>query len=517
MKIYDPRIKVRLIKTVTRFAGAYVDEGKQTYDAAGNTAVSARYRKIPEVINLHPLLGEMGGVRTTKSVRQPAGGFTITLADKMQPLVMDSVYAMVEPMDLVEIRFCHDPSDASYAKPGKEFNPPVVMRGFVTNVTRDEVMGGDGRPSRRVVITGQDYGKLWQIFQIYYLQNFAMGEIYLSEYKFLEKYGRDAGFDTMQPVGDFLPALIKNVLNPYLKRLTWADGDAKLYGMVRSFSYKVSAEGSISPFVLSNFENVSLYQMLTTLTDVGAFNEIYTEDTEDAVNVVLRPVPFKSLTTGKYIQDKASAENVVIKDVDIQAINATRSDSGVANWFWVDVNRWNLMKDMDYRVWVQNQNPALSNRFNYENSLLARYCFRQMQTQISMGPPGASNNSDKGTEKAAALGQSAIYDQKWLDGRLKVLAESNKDNVVYESGVMKLRGNEKIKAGMYVIAKMGASKVANPLASDPECYAVQVDHEFMPFQGFYTTVMYERGTGFVTRNSKEVSPYLAEINAKGAA
>lgn len=515
MKIYDPRIKVRVIKTVSRFAGAYVDNGKQNYNPAGKTAVSARYRLIPEVINLHPLLGEMGGVRTSKSIRQPAGGFTITLADKMQPLVLDSVYAMLEPMDLVEIRFCHDPTD--YAKPGKEFNPPVVMRGFITSITRDEAMGADGKPFRRVVVTGQDYGKLWQIFQIYYLQNFAMGQIYLSEYKFLEKYGRDSGFDTMQPVGDFLPALIDNVLNPYLKRLTWADGDAKLYGMVRKFSYKVTSQGSISPFVLSNFENVSLYQMLTTLTDVGPFNELYTEDTEDGVDVVLRPVPFKSLTTGEYIQEKASAKKVVVKDVDIQTINAGRSDAGVANWFWVDVSRWNLMKDMDYRVLVQNQNPGEANRFNYENSLLSRYCFRQMQTQISMGPPSAANNSDKGVETSAALGQSSIFDTKWLDARLKILAESNKDNVVYESGTMKLRGNEKIKAGMYVIAKRGSGKIVNQLASDPECYAVQVDHEFMPFQGFYTTVVYERGTGFVVRNTREVSPYLAEMNVKGAA
>lgn len=175
------------------------------------------------------------------------------------------------------------------------------------------------------------------------------------------------------------------------------------------------------------------------------------------------------------------------------------------------------MKDLDYRVLVQNQNPGDANRFNYENSLLSRYCFRQMQTQISMGPPSAAGNSDKGVEKSSTLGQSSILDKKWLDDRLKILAESNKDNVVYESGVLKLRGNEKIKAGMYVVLKRGASKVASPLSTDPECYAVQVDHEFMPFQGFYTTVVYERGTGFVTRNEREISPYLAEMNAKGAA
>ena len=70
----------------------------------------------------------------------------------------DSLYALVEPMDLIEIRIARE----SHKNSHKDL--PIVMRGFVSEIRRDETMGPDGKASRRVIISGQDYGKLLQIF-----------------------------------------------------------------------------------------------------------------------------------------------------------------------------------------------------------------------------------------------------------------------------------------------------------------------------------------------------------------
>jgi hypothetical protein len=41
------------------------------------------------------------------------------------------------------------------------------MRGFVSNVQRMEGMAADGRPSRQVVISVQDFGKVLQIMRVF--------------------------------------------------------------------------------------------------------------------------------------------------------------------------------------------------------------------------------------------------------------------------------------------------------------------------------------------------------------
>ena len=55
-------------------------------------------------IDLTPFLGESGGVRVMKGVREPAGAFEIALADKPAGATAETVYALIEPMDPVTVR-----------------------------------------------------------------------------------------------------------------------------------------------------------------------------------------------------------------------------------------------------------------------------------------------------------------------------------------------------------------------------------------------------------------------------
>src|SRR3546814_3297873 len=64
-------------------------------------------------IDLVPFLSDQHPVHTLKSISEPAGGFSITLADKplKQDGAFESLVGLIEPMDMVEIRFRHDPPD----------------------------------------------------------------------------------------------------------------------------------------------------------------------------------------------------------------------------------------------------------------------------------------------------------------------------------------------------------------------------------------------------------------------
>ena len=144
----SPLLQVRLYKTISR----------KTVD--GQAAVSARYEGKDEFIDLVPFMQSGSMVRTSKSVREPAGGFSITFADQAQHsgavgsgLALESVYGLVEPMDIVEIRMWGGVG----SMPDKA---PIIMRGFVSEIQRQQAVGENGQPQRQVVVTDQDYGKI---------------------------------------------------------------------------------------------------------------------------------------------------------------------------------------------------------------------------------------------------------------------------------------------------------------------------------------------------------------------
>ena len=172
-----PRITVRLFKTIAR----------KTID--GQSAVSVRYEEKDEYIDLTPYLNIGSSVRTSKSVREPAGGFVITFADKPQKQFwsedLETIYGLVEPMDVVEIRMW----GGTGAAPAGDY--PIVMRGYVSDVRRAQTVGQDGKPQRQVVISGQDYGKIWQVFQVIHLTAYIESKGLLTNFQLFEMFGQD--------------------------------------------------------------------------------------------------------------------------------------------------------------------------------------------------------------------------------------------------------------------------------------------------------------------------------------
>src|SRR5471030_1603518 len=135
MKVYQPKFEVRLIKTVNR----------KTVD--GVTPTSVRFQGVNGVINLAPWLGDGSSINTSKGIHEPAGGFVINVPDMPADSGgLETLYGIIEPMDLIEIRMQRS------TDPFVTDTVPIVMRGFVSKVTRQEAMTAGGRPQRSVTI-----------------------------------------------------------------------------------------------------------------------------------------------------------------------------------------------------------------------------------------------------------------------------------------------------------------------------------------------------------------------------
>ena len=487
MRLYEPKVEVRLVKAFSR--GEIVPD----------VPVAARYGSL-RAIDLTPYLGEAGGVRTSKSVREPAGGFTVTLADRAHEAIYETLYALIEPMDLIEIRMAHDPVE--YAKPGQGYRPPVVMRGLVSSVTRNEVMSG-GKPSRSVTIAGQDFGKILQIIQIFFLDNSAVGDNLLTELRYFQKYA-EVGEAKIRSAKEFVESVLANVINPYLKRMTsLADGRSVSAEVINEWSSSVTIEGVVSPSSVALLTDVSLHQFLSRLLDIGPFNELFVEDLEDGVRLVVRPAPFLDASS-QPIQG-VRADGLALTSEDVVSMSLSRTDAGVANYFWVQNTPWAIYSNEDAKRAASYGAQDSFIKFDYLNSEDARFGVRKMEVSTTLLPDDAAPSD---SAKRAAVRAEAVKTGNWLERRRRLLADINKDNVIFEHGSLRVRGNERIKAGMQVFVERGQTSYGT-------FYVTKVDHEFVPFQGFYSTLTVERGTSFIERSQALFPQYHQEIDGGG--
>lgn len=487
MKAFQPQVKVTLVKTRRRESlGTTVREGQSVLPDM------TRMGQFTE-LDLTPFLMDGGGVRTSKSVREPSGTFSLTLNDR--PVRGSSIYSLIEPMDIVEIRFARGP----VARPS---DLPVVMRGLVSAVSRSETIEG-GQPQRAVQVAGHDFGKILQMLRIYYLPGSVVGEVWLDQFKFFRQYNVDK---KQVPAAQFLQQIVDRVINPYLQKVVAiTQGRGLSVAVPRSFTAEGSIVGTVSPIGVSSFHGGSAHDLLSRFLDVGPFNELFVEDRGDTVAVVCRPTPCRDLA-GDYIDPAASATTVEVSDEDLMQINVSRSDTGVANYYWCGSGSWELLDNGTLQLLAQSGPPDTYTSFDYINTDAKMYGLRKMEVESQMGDPLGLWGDGPAEAKTA---QERTLRARWLDQRRLFLMRSNRDNVVLEAGQMRLRGNEALRAGQYIELQRGALRSSQ--------YAVAVQHEFLPAVGFFTTVDFERGTGFVASQSRLGRPWFDERNERGAA
>jgi hypothetical protein len=491
----SPALSVRLYKTISR----------TTID--GQSAVSTRYQGKDDYIDLTPFLNQGSSVRTSKSVREPAGGFSITFTDRPQEQSstsdLETVYGLVEPMDIIEIRMWGGMGPAPVIL-------PIKMRGFVSVVQRGQAMGESGQPQRQVVISGQDYGKIWQTFQVIHLAAYAERQSLLTSFALWEMFGVKAQ-NTMK-AGDWVRTMVDKVINPHMDG--FMPKNTQLPRKLLTNESILVKHGVVN----DSYQNMqgSIYDILKFHGDVGVWNELYTEDREDGVHVVYRPIPALHLTAPKdaksrKIQDDApDPVYCVIEDGFIKNMSVVRSDAGVANFYWVNNSRFDLIDDMQRKLASIPSDDGKVSLKEYPNTAVKYYGVRPMYAETQQGDDGIANmgsGQNEGEQNARSTKQEA-----WLDRRRRHMVEMNRDNVVLErggatvkGGIMRPDGKEMMKAGDYGRFKQGR------LTWD--AYIVQIDDEFIPFQGYTATLTLERGEGFAKRTSEDVgmvSPWLTE-------
>ena len=268
-------------------------------------------------------------------------------------------------------------------------------------------------------------------------------------------------------------------------------------------------------------EQGSIYDILKRHGDVGIWNELYVEDREDGVHCVYRPVPAMHLTKpdgakSRLIQgDAVEPPFVAVLDEIVSSVSVARSDAGVANFYWVNNTKYDLIDEMTRKLMSIPSSDKRAVLKDYPNSAAKYYGTRPMYAETMQSD---DNITYDGSGLAPdAQGKRTTQQESWVMNRLRIMSEMNKDNVVFErgsarvkGGLMRPDGKESMKAGDYALFKLGRLEW--------QAYVVQIDHEFSPMQSYTQTLMFERGEGFVARTKMEggiQSPWLAEQATRG--
>lgn len=484
---HNPKIQVQLFKTVSR-------------SMSGDMPVSQRYSGKQEMIDLAPFLGDGSSVRLSKSLRDPAGGFSITIPDRPDSsgFALESVAGLVEPQDVIVFRMSHHAVAV----------PPVVMRGFVSSIRRTQTMGANGTPQRSVVITGQDYGKIWQMLQILLLPEMQTGKSLLSNFRLFDMFGINRQNAMSAP--DFIREVIEKVVNRHLKEML-----PERFGAPTQITPDMQVSHGTVSANIDIMDGRTVYDLMKLHGDVGVWNELFTEDRQDGVYAVYRPTPALHVVApegseARLIQEDAPEPVYVeIPDSDIVSLSTERSDANVANFYWVRGARAELRDEIYRKQQTTNieQNVSLS---EYENTAVKYYGPRAMYADTQQSGDAVMNHSS-GQPKSEQE-KRVIEVKDWIDNRRKIMLEMNKDNVILESGSVRIKGGamrpggiEPMKAGDYARIRQGQFTA--------DYYVTAIEHEFLPYQGYFSTLRLERGEGFVNRIRLGVgrqSPWLVE-------
>jgi hypothetical protein len=518
------------LSTRHRYTGISVilfkNVGRQKLSGTGANAlaVSTRFGGQKSILDVTGFLGEQGSVRVNKSVREPAGSFSVEFTDQLVPTADDDLYGLFEPMDVVEIRMAANsfqyvsPSSGrplstvsgatSVASPTSPM--PIMMRGFISSVTRSQAIGSDGKPTRKVIISGQDYGKIWQIYNIYFNPFMLDQGNYITQFKLFTRFG--IAFQT-QPAGSLVKDIFAKIINPFIATM-----GANAAGVVTSGSSPLLPiktdiqvqDGNVAPFGVNDWQGGSIHSLIRSFCDTGPWNELYIEDREEGPFVVFRPNPFlvaggDPSSASAYINKNTTLPAVTkIDSSSVISIEVTRSDANVANYYWVEAPQYDLNFQFVGKAMAATGGPADTFDIStYGNSASALYGFKRMAESTNQFSP--NTKSSGGTEKTQNL-QDASSSSNWIGMRRSSLISQNRDNVVFESGTIRLVGNETVKAGTYLSFTHG-----NMVSS---YYVVDAAHHYSPFGTYTTTARVERGTGFIDRAQRGAgsdSPYLAEL------
>jgi hypothetical protein len=454
-------------------------------------------------IELAPLLGDNGQVTTAKSLSAPKGTWEVSLPDQPARLsataTADSLYGLVAPMDVIEIRMARH----AHAYPGGQ--PPVVMRGFVRTVTRTEHMGEDGTPARMVTIAGDDYGCIGEIAQLSLLVGTGYGQSVLP-LLYPEQFGMSRY--TYVSAADYIKIFVNHLMNDLLRKMK-----AKLPA-VQELKYDPSVTvGQVYIARLTETEGTA-WKMMFDEADTP-WNELYVEDRADGPYVVYRPTPWKD-RNGQFIENTGQTINAskiakVAPDDDaagavpefrmVRSATYQRTDAQVHNIYWVKTRATFVSEQAKLGHALGTQMPDV-HRLHDPNCDADRYGPRVLTLETTQVPTGTQVPS---TVASGGAQQEIRNLEDWAAKRRQWLIATDTDNVIRDEGSLVVRGNEKLTIGSYYQIKRGQFVCDH--------YITEVSHTYQPGHEFTTHVQFIRSTNYDQRTKLAKtgqSPYWAE-------
>lgn len=190
--------------------------------------------------------------------------------------------------------------------------------------------------------------------------------------------------------------------------------------------------------------------------------------------------------TNSFIQGKT--DSLTILDEDILSQQTRRDDSHVANYFWVKLCSYGMMTNQMETMLAAQGNFNEFAIFDYKNANMNTYGIRKMEVDTRLMPSEYRHTDSPKEDKIPDIKTTL---EGWIKYCRKLLKDLNKDNVLFESGSLQLRGNEAIKAGTYLAMERSGVILG-------ELYAHTVNHQFRLFQSYLITVQYDRGTVFAS-------------------
>jgi hypothetical protein len=542
-KVRKPNIQILLHKVVTRTSAtgnvspttgsgaptAFSSSSTSSNSTSALAGPTSQSDSPSNIYDLTPWLGEGSVVRVQKSVRDDAGAFSISFVDDLKMGLQDTLYTLLEPMDLVEIRFAGD----SYRYAGGSGQKlPIMMRGFIGDIDRDQGMSADGKPTRTVHITGHDYHKILQMIQIFNMPCTPDVANLISAFPLFSKYGPDLN---VQKSTAFVQAVFDLIVNPYIAGMQAAGATSG--AALAEIATDIQVPDALVSVQLGAFNSGTVQDLLRDYLDIGPFNEFFIEDRDAGAwgpagpYAVYRPTPFlaavsgapiqpiqTSVTTGVSTDSQLSpTANCVSMGTDpLVSISQRRSDANLANYYWCDAPRFNMnYQDLTkmYAAYATQQGAVPYYLTGYQNVNPALYGLRKMEVATQQGGSTETNNGNGQPADGTRWDNQTAF-LGWIDDRRNLLIALNQDNVIFENGAMRMEGNERVKAGVYVKIRWGATP-NNPSGNLQSLYyAHSVTHVFEPFGNYFTEVDYDRGTNFadrITAAKGGVSAYYSEM------
>lgn len=483
------------------------------------TEQQAQADNLPQELDITPYIGEGGSISTAKDLYNPKGRWEVVIPDKpwgkaagsgsgQSSFIVDTIYGLIAPMNVVEIRLARDAFKYTNRL-------PVIMRGFVRDVAREEAMGEDGQPARFVRLSGDDYGCIGEIVKLH--QFFGASGQYLNPIMRLNELALNTN---PLPASKYMETLLDKLWNEQLFQMMAETGNGKVE--------QIQFDGQVTQGIVSTAQlatnNGTAWKLMMDQADTP-WNELYIEDRDIEIDgeegpfLVYRPTPYAeidknldpNLSNNEFIENTGqkidpSKVRIVWADegeasefVMVRSANYRRHDREVYNIFWVTGTMLKFAADKQMATAIAKEIEDVHS-LHYKNSQVEIYGARPLELNSSHMPAGTQPHHTADNPE-----QSRVNLSNWTKLRRQWLMAANRDNVKFDEGELSVHGNEQLRIGSYYLILRGSLKVQH--------YITQVSHHFVPYREFTTTLGFIRANNHYLREqwrSMGQSPYFME-------